>query len=66
MKDILNYIGGKWVPAQGGETFANVNPHSGETLCQVAKSNTLDVSAAIASAQSVQESWMAKTAVERG
>jgi acyl-CoA reductase-like NAD-dependent aldehyde dehydrogenase len=66
MKDVLNFIGGKWVAAQGGETFANLNPHNGQEICRVAKSNEGDVATALESAKSAQEAWMAKTAVERG
>jgi alpha-ketoglutaric semialdehyde dehydrogenase len=66
MEQILNYIGGQWLPAQSGETFPNLNPHNGEEISRVAKSDETDVAAAIEAAKSALESWSAKTTVERG
>lgn len=66
MNDIKNYIGGEWVDAFGGETFANVNPHNGQELCRVARSGAEDVQRAIVAAKAAQGAWAALTAVARG
>ena len=29
-------INNRWVPSQSGETFATINPSTGEEICQVA------------------------------
>ncbi len=66
MKDIRNYINGKWCKAVGGETFAKINPHNGEALCRVARSGEKDAESAIAAAKAAQPAWSDQTVVARG
>jgi aldehyde dehydrogenase (NAD+) len=66
MKTIKNYINGAWIEAIGGGTFANVNPHNGKAICQVAKSGADDAQQAIKAAKAAQPSWASMTAVARG
>lgn len=66
MEFISNYINGKRIPAHGGNTFPNINPHDGQELCRVARSGHEDVIAAIAAAQRAQPGWAAMTSVVRG
>ncbi len=66
MKKIQNYIGGAWQDAVGGQTFANINPHNGQELGRVARSDAADVQCAIEAAQAAQGAWAALTAVARG
>lgn len=61
-----NLIGGAEVPAVSGESFANLNPHDGREICQVARSGAADVEAAIAAARAAQADWAATPAVRRG
>jgi aldehyde dehydrogenase (NAD+) len=63
---IPNWLNGAEVPAQGGETFPNINPHDGEVLCQVTRSQRVDVEAAVAAAKAAQPAWAATPAVKRG
>jgi phenylacetaldehyde dehydrogenase len=44
-------IGGKWVPAASGETFAVENPASEKTIAHVAKGGEADVKAAVKAAR---------------
>jgi aldehyde dehydrogenase (NAD+) len=53
-----NYIGGRWVEAESGATFASTNPANvGETLGLYARSGAKDVAAAVAAAQSAYPAW---------
>ncbi|SME98413.1 aldehyde dehydrogenase (NAD+) [Tistlia consotensis] len=61
-----NLIGGEERPAESGRSFANVNPHDGSEICQVARSEAADVSAAVAAARAAQPGWAATPAVQRG
>lgn len=60
------YIGGGYVDAVSGETFATVNPATGQVLCQVQQAGPADVERAVASAQAGFAEWSALTGAERG
>ena len=59
------YINGAWVDADNGETFAVLNPATGETVAQVAKCGTAETQRAIEAAEKAQVGWRATTAKER-
>ena len=59
------YIGGRYVPSQGGRTFEVVNPATGAVLAKVHSANSDDLDAAVESAQAGQKVWAALTTVER-
>jgi aldehyde dehydrogenase (NAD+) len=63
---ILNQVNGADCAAAAGETFAKVDPATGKTMCQVARSRAVDIDAAVAAADAAQPAWAAKTVVERG
>lgn len=63
---VNNWINGQEAPAQDNTWFNKLNPHNGEVLCQVARSKSVDVTAAIAAAQAAQEAWADTPAVQRG
>lgn len=65
-KKILNCIDGKDIPPKKREYFKKLNPHNGKTLCEVARSNISDVTAAVNSARKVQPIWAAIPPVKRG
>ena len=44
------YIGGEWVDAKGGETFADYNPATGELWAQIASADRADAKAAVEAA----------------
>ncbi len=45
------FIGGKWVDAASGKTFATTNPATGETLTMLAEAGEADADAAVAAAR---------------
>ncbi len=62
------FIGGKWVDAASGKTFATINPATGETLTQLADADERDADAAVAAARKAFESgpWPDMSASDRG
>ncbi len=61
-------INGKWVDAASGETFATLDPSTGETLCHVPAGDKQDIDKAVAAARAAFESgpWRTMTSSERG
>ena len=51
------YIGGKWVPASDGRTFATINPANGEKLADCAEATKEDVDAAVQAAWAAFPAW---------
>ena len=62
------FIGGKWVDAASGKTFATVNPATGETITVLADADGHDVDAAVSAARKAFESgpWAEMSAADRG
>ncbi len=60
-----SYVGGRFVPGSG-ETFATLNPATGETLALVEIAGAATVDAAVATAERGQARWAAMTGAERG
>ncbi|MFC4334474.1 NAD-dependent succinate-semialdehyde dehydrogenase [Salininema proteolyticum] len=60
------FIGGRWVPADGGKTFAVHDPATGEALCQIADASPADGVAALDAAVAAQDSWASHPPRERG
>ena len=60
------YIGGARVDAGSGETFATINPATGEEICQVQHAGPTDVDRAVASAAEGFEVWRQLSGAERG
>ncbi len=61
------FIGGRWVPAGGGETLTLVNPSDGSELARIARGTAADIDRAVAAARAASEgTWGALTAAERG
>jgi len=63
----LLLIDGQAVPARSGETFATINPATGEEIAQVARGGVEDVAHAVAAARRAFDnpSWRRMSAVER-
>jgi len=61
-------IGGQWVPAASGKTFATINPATGTVLAQVAEGESEDINRAVAAARKAFESgpWPKLTPSQRG
>jgi acyl-CoA reductase-like NAD-dependent aldehyde dehydrogenase len=58
-------IGGEWVAAADGATFATLNPATGETLCHVARGGAEDIDRAVRAARRAFPGWAATMPVER-
>jgi aldehyde dehydrogenase (NAD+) len=63
---VPNQVGGRDALPAAGRTFAKIDPATGRTLCQVARSDAADVRAAVEAAVAAQPAWAATTVVKRG
>jgi aldehyde dehydrogenase (NAD+) len=63
---VQNFIGGKWVAAQSGETFDSINPATEALLAQVTRSGRDEVDAAVKAAQAAYKEWRLTPAPRRG
>lgn len=59
------FIGGEWVDADDGATFAVTNPADLLPICNVASVGAVETERAIAAAEAALPAWRAKTAKER-
>ncbi|MCP5265781.1 MAG: NAD-dependent succinate-semialdehyde dehydrogenase [Burkholderiaceae bacterium] len=59
------FIGGEWLGADSGATFAVTNPASGAVICEVADMGAAETRRAIEAANQSLPGWRAKTAKER-
>ena len=59
------YVGGAWIEADDGATFAVKNPARGDVICEVADLSRAEVARAIAAAEAARHDWAARTAKER-
>lgn len=63
----LNYINGKWQPAQGKETFQSRSPaHTDQVIGVFPKSKREDVEAAVKAARAAYADWRALSRIKRG
>jgi alpha-ketoglutaric semialdehyde dehydrogenase len=63
---VPNWIAGAEHAADGGETFAKLNPHDGREICRVTRSREADVRCAVEAAAVAFGIWSRETAVRRG
>ncbi|MFP5343397.1 MAG: aldehyde dehydrogenase family protein [Candidatus Limnocylindria bacterium] len=62
-----NHIGGEWVAAAGGETFADTNPaRPDEVIGEFARSGAADIDAAVTAARRAFPAWRRTPAPLRG
>ncbi|MEO5771677.1 MAG: aldehyde dehydrogenase family protein [Burkholderiaceae bacterium] len=52
-------VAGEWVDAEGGRTFDDINPYSGEVFAQIAASSGTDAQRAIEAADKAFPAWAA-------
>ena len=62
----VHFIGGRFVPAQSGQTFAVVNPATGIEVARAAEGDAADVDAAVRDADRAQKAWARVPARKRG
>ncbi len=61
-----SYIGGRYVRSASGETFADINPATGEILCRVEQAGVAEIEQAVTAAEAGFKVWSAMTGAERG
>jgi len=59
------YVDGAWADADSGETFAVVNPATGETVAEVPRMGAEETRRALAAAGRALPAWKARTAKDR-
>lgn len=64
--EVLNYIGGQWLPGTSGQRMQNINPSNGEVVASVTVSGAADVRAAAAAAAAAFRRWRKVPAPKRG
>ncbi|MBR0683812.1 aldehyde dehydrogenase family protein [Roseomonas eburnea] len=62
----VHFIGGVYVPARSGRTFAVVNPATGAEVARAAEGDAADVEAAVQNAAKAQKDWAKVPARKRG
>jgi aldehyde dehydrogenase len=60
-----NFIGGQWVPPAGGRYFENPTPVTGQTFCEVARSDEADIEKALDAAHAAAPAWGKTAPAER-
>src|SRR5208283_3547885 len=60
-----NFIGGQWVAPVGGRYFENSSPVTGQTFCEVARSDEADVDKALDAAHAAAPAWGKTAPAER-
>jgi phenylacetaldehyde dehydrogenase len=62
------FIGGKWLPAQSGQTFAVLDPSTGRDIAQAAAGDAVDVDLAVRAARKAFQAgpWPSMSHAERG
>jgi aldehyde dehydrogenase (NAD+) len=63
---VLNWIGGRELAADGGDSFPKLNPHDGRDVCRVTRSREGDVRCAVEAAGAAFTRWSRETPVRRG
>lgn len=61
-----HWIGGEWVASRSGETFATLNPTTGDELHVVARAAAGDVDDAVAAANAAAPAWRDLDGIDRG
>ena len=64
-RTLKNYIGGRWVEAEGADALDVTNPATGEVLAQVPLSGTAQVDEAVRAAREAFPGWRATPPLER-
>src|ERR1700757_1783845 len=60
-----NFIGGQWVAPVGGRYFENPTPVTGQTFCEVARSDEADIEKALDAAHAAAPAWGKTSPTER-
>jgi aldehyde dehydrogenase len=60
-----NYIGGQFVPPASGRYLDNITPITGTKVCEVARSEAVDVEKALDAAEAAKDAWGKTSAAHR-
>ncbi|RWO56860.1 aldehyde dehydrogenase [Mesorhizobium sp.] len=60
-----NFIGGKWIEPLSGKYFENFSPVNGQLLCEVTRSDSKDIEAALDAAHAAKDAWGRTSPAER-
>ena len=60
-----NYIGGEWIAPMQGRYFENPTPVTGQTFCEVARSDEADIEKALDAAHAAAPAWGKTSPAER-
>ncbi len=63
---LVSVMGSKNLRQKSAETYTNLNPASGDSICEVEVAGKLAVDLAVASAQEAFQDWSRQTGAERG
>lgn len=65
VREMQNYIGGRWVATSSGEFLDVIDPARGEPLSKVPMSSGADVELAVKAAREAQPGWARRPVIER-
>ncbi|TNC52312.1 aldehyde dehydrogenase family protein [Rubellimicrobium rubrum] len=60
-----NFIGGRFVAPAAGRYFENTSPVTGQVLCEIARSDSTDIEAALDAAHAAKDAWGKTSAAHR-
>ena len=60
-----NFIGGKWVAPKDGRYFDNISPVTGKSVGKIARSQAVDIDAALDAAHAAKDGWGRASPAER-
>jgi aldehyde dehydrogenase len=60
-----NFIGGEWVAPKSGRYFENTSPVNGRVLCEIARSGSDDIEAALDASHKAKDAWGRASVAER-
>jgi aldehyde dehydrogenase len=60
-----NYVGGEWRAPKAGKYFDNTSPITGQSVCEIARSDASDVEAALDAAHAAKDAWGRTSPTER-
>jgi aldehyde dehydrogenase len=60
-----NFINGEWVAPVNGQYFTNTTPITGESVCEIPRSDAADIDLALDAAHAAQMTWGKTSPIER-
>ena len=60
-----NFINGTFAPPKSGRYFDNTSPVTGQVICEIARSDSADIDAALDAAHAAKDAWAKTSVTER-